>query len=203
MRRILAKFQLLAALRPSCNSCARATAPCVARHRKAGLQWANWLAGHAGQECPRSLSPCHNIVMHSTAQARVVNPDPDLPGTRVSCSPARGRCRDRRRERSENARLRRVRKCRAARAHSARHSLHDRRHHRVRGLERGLEMAGGELSGRRGAVHPHRGRADHLRRCSSCRIPGSPCFARIAWAIMPCVRCRRRSRRRSCSSLSA
>src|SRR6516225_8108348 len=57
----------------------------------------------------------------------------------------------------------RVSEARAAGACPARHSLHGRRHDRVRRLERGLEMAGGELSDRRGAVHAHRGRAPHLR----------------------------------------
>src|ERR1700751_4246895 len=43
----------------------------------------------------------------------------------------------------------RVREARAAGACPARHSLHGRRDDRVRGLERSLEMAGGELSDRR------------------------------------------------------
>src|SRR5262249_57620838 len=57
----------------------------------------------------------------------------------------------------------RVSEARAAGACPARHSLHGRRDDRVRGLERGLEMAGGELSDRRGAVHAHGGCAPHPR----------------------------------------
>src|SRR6516225_559049 len=84
----------------------------------------------------------------------------------------------------------RVSEARAAGACPARHSLHGQRHDRVRRFERNLEMAGGELSGRRGPVHPHVGRAPHLRALHpaahrACRVPHaapSPSRAALGFA---------------------
>src|SRR5262245_25228283 len=83
----------------------------------------------------------------------------------------------------------RVSEARAAGACPARHSLHGQRHDRVRRFERSLEMAGGDLSGRRVAVRPHVGRAPHLRALHlaanrACRVPhASPWPPRAALGL--------------------
>src|SRR5262249_5927920 len=120
------------------------------------------------------VDPCHAITTPSSLPLRPsAPPQPIVVAERVLSDPPGNRAAEND-ERSEQPD--RVSEARAAGACPARHSLHGQRHDRVRRFERSLEMAGGELSGRRGAVHPHVGRAPHLRTLhlaanGACRVP--------------------------------
>src|SRR2546430_12556788 len=108
-----------------------------------------WLTRHAATECRDGPLPCHNSAEQRAfeakraAQADGVRDPVFALAERVVSSPPGNRAAEND-ERSEQPD--RVSEARAAGACPARHSLHGRRHDRVRGLERGLELAGCELS---------------------------------------------------------
>jgi len=156
------------------SACGRSGA---ARRTRAGVQRPNWLAGHAVRECRDGPLPCHNDTKqpswNRSRRAQTVRGqgvEMGLPWARQCIRPfvrfpnafPEIACRQRDKHDERGKQPDRTYEAGAARTHPARHSLHGRRHRGVCGFERGFEMAGGKLPGRRGSLHPNVGRTSHL-----------------------------------------
>ena len=128
------------------------------------------LSGHAIRECHLAARLCHNRAANRTRWRIPPSDRRDHPAGIAGATGAAG-------------------------ADPARDFVHDRRDGGVRGLERGVKMAGGDLSGRRGAVHAHARLADRAggvraaahRACGVSHAAARPACDAVAFAELLAV----------------